>query len=348
LRADVHWRDIFQRAWRVDHVEIQRATLRLAGERLPVLLATAAPMSSSWSGLFPSRVDLGQVVIREGRVHWNDDGSLSGTTITLVPKDGAWAIDASGGTLSQKGWPTVQVEDAQMRFQPPVLHLIGSHFRTSDGGKAMVTGTLRAPLALRADVERIPLTPFLSEDWRAQVTGKISGVIHVAESTEGAPEVNGSLTLADGKAEALPVLDQIALFTGTRQFRSLTLQKGSAKFSQIGGMLTVTDLNVESERLLRVTGNLNLKEGQVDGVLQVGVTESSLQWLPGSQEKVFNASHDGYLWTTVKVSGPANHPHEDLTVRLAQAAGEKAIENVDGTVRETTKTVIDLLAPLVR
>jgi hypothetical protein len=93
----------------------------------------------------------------------------------------------------------------------------------------------------------------------------------------------------------------------------------------------------------------------IDGTFQVGVTPASLQWLPGSQERVFTQQRGGYVWTPMRVTGPARKPQEDLSPRLIAAAQRAVIEGVESTVRDTIKSgkdaakgALDLLMPLFK
>jgi hypothetical protein len=97
-------------------------------------------------------------------------------------------------------------------------------------------------------------------------------------------------------------------------------------------------------------GAFTVKEGSIDGAFDVGVTPTSLRWLPGSRTQVFTDSHDGYLWTKMKVTGPLANPAEDLTPRLIAAAEGTVIEGAGEAIktgttifRETTEGVLDLL-----
>jgi hypothetical protein len=85
------------------------------------------------------------------------------------------------------------------------------------------------------------------------------------------------------------------------------------------------------------------------------VTPSSLQWLPGSQAKVFTESRGGYVWAPMRLSGPANKPNEDLTKRLAAAAQGAAIEAVQDAAgkavdagKSAVKSALDLLLPTTK
>ena len=85
-------------------------------------------------------------------------------------------------------------------------------------------------------------------------------------------------------------------------------------------------------------------------MVQVGVTPSSLQWLPGSQARVFTVARDGYLWTPMRLAGPLEEPEEDLSPRLIAAAQGAIIDKATDTARDVidsakdaAKSALDLL-----
>jgi hypothetical protein len=45
----------------------------------------------------------------------------------------------------------------------------------------------------------------------------------------------------------------------------------------------------------------------------------------------------------MKLSGPAAHPDDDLTPRLAAATGKAVIQGVEGTVKKAAGSLLDLL-----
>jgi hypothetical protein len=110
--------------------------------------------------------------------------------------------------------------------------------------------------------------------------------------------------------------------------------------------------------LIRVEGGFVIENLMIDGTFQVGVTPASLQWLPGSQSKVFTVSRDGYLWTTMRLTGPLDNPKEDLSQRLIAAAGGAVIDTIQSTIQQLPggdklpdapkKVIDDLLAPLLK
>jgi hypothetical protein len=186
-------------------------------------------------------------------------------------------------------------------------------------------------------------------DWRKRLDGNLYGDVHVRSPMPmtGAPDLEGSLSLTQGRLEALPVLDQIATFTRSQQFRTLALSTASGDFKRKGDKLEVTNFIAESKGLIRIEGAFTVQNSLMDGTFQVGVTPGSLQWLPGSQGKVFTASREGYLWTSMRLTGPVDSPTEDLTPRLVAAAQGAIIEGVEKTIKDPAGTVLDTVKSLL-
>ena len=157
----------------------------------------------------------------------------------------------------------------------------------------------------------------------------------------------GHVELHDGQMEALPLLDELALFTATARFRQTALQQGRADFDWTPAAVTVSNLLVESAGLLRIEGGFTVRGDQIDGTLQVGVARGSLRWIAGLGARVFDQpERDGYLWTTTHLHGPVRHPSEDLTPRLVAAAQQEVIDKAKqgaGSVIDTASSLLDLL-----
>ena len=232
-----------------------------------------------------------------------------------------------------------------LRYTGASLFVSESALRAG-AGRLAVIGEIKFGRAadLQARLDRISITPLLSPDWRLRLHGNLSGTVHVrAPLPAGDPLIQGDLQLLDGQLEALPLLDQIATFTRTDRFRHVTLTRGSASITHAAGRLTVQKLVLESEGLLRVEGNCTIAQDRIDGRFQLGVTAASLQWLPGSQARVFTAAHDGYFWTSLHLTGPLAHPHEDLTKRLVAAAAGELLQDSSDALRDAAKTLLELI-----
>ncbi len=135
----------------------------------------------------------------------------------------------------------------------------------------------------------------------------------------------------------------------------MPLQEFSANYLWQAGNITLTNIVAESKGLLRVEGTCSIgADGAVAGTLRVGVTPQTLQWLPGSRERVFTLAQNGYLWTDVRLAGTTQSLQEDLSSRLANAMkdqviqeGTRVLEVLPGPAKEGAKGVLDMLTPLI-
>ena len=356
IRGEVRF-GLLSRTCTVDHLEINRLRLELAGVvpgPNPTLRPAPAILVSQASRVEGGRLSVRQVTINnlelagEG-LSWKGTRWMAHSLDEVSINGPEWLANGLGGTVTFGSSPEWRVETVDARFRGKSVFLTGAKLRMKELGEASLDGEFAPgdPAKVRVTFSGVPAVSYLPEDWRARLTGDVSGSLTSTLTDGGVQTAEGKLMLLDGELTALPVLDQIATLTRTDGFRRMRLQKCSANIEKSKGGLAVSQLVMESEGLLRAEGGFFIKAGQIEGVLQVGVAPSALQWIPGATERVFTVARDGYLWTPVRISGAAEHPDEDLTVRLAAAATGKAIDEVTGTVRDTANGLLDLVAPLL-
>jgi hypothetical protein len=204
--------------------------------------------------------------------------------------------------------------------------------------------------------QNIDAAEILDAPWIEKLTGLVAGEAVITPGPTGKVLIQGKFNLTEGTLTGIPLQDDIARFTRAPQFQRVPIHELSSDFVSDGQTTDLTDFVLESKGLLRMEGAARIGAGgTVAGTFQIGVTQQTLQWLPGSQEKVFVESRNGYLWTTVQIGGSLDSPTEDLSSRLAVAMGEKAIdtgvkilENAPQQTREAVDRVIDILSPLLR
>lgn len=364
IRTEISLRRFFEKVWQVEQFDVQRVRVDLDGARInrPMEAAPsplAAPKTENTSnGWLPNRVEIGKATVHDTQLTWKD-GGLRGTAFEIEPHEGGWQIAGQGGRLTYGKLPPLDVANLHLRYRAPSLFVNSAELRQPSGGSLLAAGEIdfTRQLDLRLTLVNIGISPYLSDDWRLRAKGNLSGEVNVSSAlpARGAPRLSGSLKLSQGELTALPVLDEIATFTRTQQFRRLNLNNASGDFTQDETRLTVKNFVAESDGLIRMEGAFTIEKGLIDGTFQVGVTPSSLQWLPGSQAKVFTEAHGGYVWAPMRLTGPANKPTEDLSPRLIAAAQGAVIEGVQNAAGEAVKTgkdavksAMDLLMPLVK
>lgn len=343
VRLTVSTKRFFEHVWQLDDVQIQKVQWTLDGPRSAGAPALEQPATTSEgnAGIFPNRTEASNVNVRNFDLNWTG-GRMAGVSVTAKPVDGGWSIEGRDGRVDSANLPTCAVEEIRVRYAPPMVFVQSADLRQGANGEIGVTGEvqLKEGYDLHANLKSIALEGFLSPDWRQKLSGSLSGEIRAqgalggSDGNSGGPALSGELFITDARLEALPILDQMAHFTRSAKFRRLVINKAGGKFTKKDADLQVTDFAAESNGLIRVEGAFSIRNDVINGAFQVGLTPSSLQWLPGSQERVFTVSRGGYLWTPVRLTGPAAKPQEDLSPRLAAAAKGAAVDAAVGTLED--------------
>lgn len=365
IRAAVNWRAVFGGAWRVDRIDILnlQGTFRAAGPKTSGEAASRPPQIPIFAALLPRRFELGELVIAKARFDYGDSEgkplvSLKDTAVKTRPSGVGWTIDGSGGTLFLPSVPPLSVTNFRTRMQTGVFFLTDAALRVGETGKITASGEFASQSRLHVQWERIDLKPFLNAEWKDRLSGSLAG--EADATSEGGSladaSVTGTFRVTEGLMQHVSLLDEVAKFTSAPQFRRMPIQEFSGKFRWANRSLTLSDLVLESKGLLRVEGTCAISDtGAVDGQLRVGVTPQTLQWLPGSRERVFTVARNGYVWTDLRVGGTVHHPTEDLSSRLAGAMkdemirqGVRAIEQLPNATKGGVQGVLDILTPLIR
>jgi len=363
VRAEFSLRRFFDRVWQVESIEAEHVGIKLGGTRLsrpPQLDKLEEVAQQNTSGWLPNRVEISSAVIHDFDLTWGDlpstAGALKKVYLRATPADGGWLIEGQKGELIAANLPKLQVKELRIRQRDKTLFVNAAEFLSNDGGVVSATGEVvfGERVDLQAKLDAIDIAPFLSGDWRLRLHGLASGDIRVQSTlpSHGPIAVSGTINLDQGRLEALPVLNEVAAFTRIQKFRSFPLTRATARFERNGAETRVQDFVAESEGLIRMEGAFVITGDEVDGLFQVGVSPTTLQWLPGSQERVFTVARGGYLWTPVRLNGPLNSPNEDLTPRLVAAAGGAVLDKVESTARdaldlgrEAAKSALDFFLP---
>jgi len=362
VRANVDWRAIFGGAWRVDDLEITRLELQLrspAQSQAAEVSAEATPRPAPpKQGFLPNRFELARVFVQDASVSVGSSGQIRHSELTINPEGSGWLFDGSGGQLELTGRQTLDIERFRIRLQQGVAYVTNAALRLGANGSITGSGEIgdpNTPFDVQLNWQNIDVADVLDSTWKSRLTGVVSGQAHCVARPGRSPLTTGSFKVSDGQLQGIPVQKQIADFTRSPQFEHMPVQEISGNFSTDGTTTTVTNFVLESQGLVRVEGECRIgPNGGLSGTFQVGVTSQCLEWLPGSQERVFVVSRNGYLWTMVNVGGTIESPTEDLSSRLAKAVGEELIgtgahliESAPDHATDAARKAVDLLSPLI-
>lgn len=356
VRVDLDWGGVRRGVWDVQRIEMDRLHVRVGDERLdPARRPVVDPEADgggppAWlAARLPQRTEVDEVRVDQFSLDVVDEVQelwLRDSRVTMRPNvaAGSMRVSGRGGDLVMR--PLIGDEEDQRRLKVGeyTARLAGGAVFIDDaqleylgGSRVTVRGEI-APdgeLDLRVNVNELNVAEVVREDWRRRLLGRMQLESHIqggGEESEGAMQ-EGRLTLADGILESLPVLDQIATYTRVDRFRRLILDTAEAEFHEQGGVLTVEKVVMESAGLLRVEGGLVIENDHLVGVFDVGVSPESLRWIPGAERRVFTGRREspdsaGFVWTTMRLTGPVEAPREDLSARLLAAATDEVIEGV--------------------
>lgn len=243
---------------------------------------------------------------------------------------GAYRMEARGGRLSGP-WPLLQdakVDHIVLQTRPGWLYLtdaglaVGQHARLTLSGEV---GLDDGSYGFEGSVKELKAEEVLPVDWRKRILGDLEGKFAVRNGADGAV-TRGELELKNGILTALPLLDRLAAYADVERFRTLNLRTAKLKFVREGSQLTLTDIEIGSEGLVRLEGRMVVKGEALDGNFRLGITPGTLARIPGAETKVFLPGERGLLWTDLRITGTIDVPQEDLTERLIMAAGERMFE----------------------
>jgi len=328
-----------ERRFRIPKIDVQRLNLEFFDrDRLDLILPEKEKRED--------RSVVENLYIRDVQLAWGG-GGLSGASVHASPAEGGWRIEGQGGRIVQLGLPPIDVVSARLVRKDQSIFIQEARLR-QESGELTVSGEIlskdKANLLLQ--LSNIHVTPLLAEDWRAKLHGYVSGEdlrvqIPLADTARPRPTVSGKVWLEKGVIEALPVLNKLADYLRTDRFRRIELSQASATIRYDAQGLLVENLVVESKQLIAIHGRFTLINGQVDGTFDVGITPGPLQWIPGSQAKVFTTQRDGYVWAPMRVTGTPRNLKEDLSPRLLAAAGDAVVEKVENTATQAVDSAVD-------
>ncbi|MDZ4286849.1 MAG: hypothetical protein U0984_02765 [Prosthecobacter sp.] len=309
-----------------------------AGNDAPVWIRRWLPTRTEIEGAKIDRFSLtypGSWLLQDARLQvspWHQESScqivIEGgyleTPLRLAaqPKPLKFNLTRASARLSRE---QILLNEATVRWLDPAVITLRGSMRPQEGD-----------WKVSAHLAGVPLRECLTEDWRTRLSGNLEGDLNAQGSRQAPPSVEGDVNLRDGVLTALPILDQLASYTGVERFKRLVLDIASSHVRhEAAGSTRFEKIILQSNGLLRIEGTLTIRGRQIEGDFFVGVTQDTLRWFPGAQQHVFTqtnpAGPPGLLWTTLKISGTLDAPREDLSGRILAGAG-KALMSAPGDV----------------
>lgn len=346
VRADVMHTEIGlggvrRGVWEVRGSSVRRLEIAVDATRQvdPAAVATERrhqeikkPKRASW---LPREAELDRITVGELAVNARlaqGLATVSGLSITAEQAGarGAYRAEIEGGRvrLPFAKIPELRVDRAQARYQDGQVYLTSARVEAWENGRISATGDwdLRArQFTLDGEAKGLKCENVLNESWAQRLTGDVESSF-VVGNRGGFTTANGELTVRNGLLTALPVLEALAAYADTRRFRVLTLSEARTGWRWKKGEISLINLVLASEGLVRLEGSITIRGQEMDGIFRLGLAPGTLARIPGAETDVFFPGERGLLWTPLRITGTLDDPKEDLTERLMAAAGMRMFD----------------------
>ncbi|MES2307573.1 MAG: hypothetical protein V4507_01825 [Verrucomicrobiota bacterium] len=370
LRISIALRPLLHHVARIDSIEMQSLEMEFqVPEPQPETpstpeKATPTPPPGWIQSIAPTKVEIGEINIQQGKLRWpsgeNTSGQLSQFKVQASVDGDDFNLWVREGKLELPQFPELQLQTLKGRAHQKTIFITTALLQYEKQGTFTVDGELgfNAPNTahLNFELNNIPITPFLPGDWKARLIGNINGKFKLeqGEQTNGLPQVTGNIEMTQGKIEALPVFNEIAKQTGVEKWKSLPLDVAKSKLSWNPQKTTLDQMEFESKKYLIFKGDIQIEGENISGNTIIGTTPDLLKPFPTVLDQVFNQPLGEYATATDVISGTIHDIKDDLRDRVIAAAlsdllqklppgvGEK-IQNITNEIQKKVPGLFDLL-----
>ena len=361
LRAHSSLKNLWQRKFTITLLEashLEAAFGPAVATQLTRILPRQPELEPKIDTNSPVNLDIHETDIARTDVYWGKTpenvGALREVHSRFFPKDHGLEIFASSGTFQQKGWPDLKVEDLHFNWAAPRLIVNSAYLSLGQPKDVSVTGQFEfgehRSMQLHLSLKQAPAEPLVTGFWKGKFNGAVDSETDLTKQSEPDAKVNanGDLSFSRAVVHDVPALKQIAAVTRHPQFEKPKIDILRFHYRYTGNRLEVSKFVAEMKGLCRFEGDFSLENKNIDGNFKIGAAPDVVDALPGAREKVFTESHDGYLWTTLHLSGPAHHPREDLKERLVAAAQGHFAKGILAPLFKTGKPLIEMLQEIYK
>ncbi len=334
------------RASSVRRLEISVDATKLSDENKTSHAPSPLAKKSQRPAWFPSDAELQSVDVRDVAVKGILKQGLAVASGLRIHAEQTGAKNTyrgeiQGGTirLPFSIAPELRLEHARIRYHE------GQVFLTDATVAAWANGCIHSSgewdmksqqFSTNGDISGVKCDEVFNADWSKRLTGEVVSDF-AFNNRLGDPQASGKLTIQNGMLTALPMLDALAAYADTRRFRTITLNEARTEWRWKKGELSLSNLVLASEGLVRLEGSITIRERKIDGLFRLGLAPGTLATIPGAETDVFLLGERGLFWTPVHLTGTLDDPQEDLTARLITAAGLRMFDQIPETGEKVIK-----------
>ena len=348
LRTEIGLAGVQRGVWEIRSSSVRRLEISVDTTKPPAVQTTAHPSAQksqrpSW---FPSNAELQGADVREVSINAILPQGLAVASGLRVHAEqtqakGTYRAEIEGGTLRLPFaiTPELQLERARLRYHQSQVFLTDSTLTAWANGRIHTSGEWdrdSRQFSATGDASGMKCDEVFNPDWSKHLTGDVV-FDFTANNRPGTPQAHGKLTLQNATLTALPMLDALAAYADTRRFRVLSLSDAHTDWRWKNGEISLSNLVLASEGLVRLEGSITLHGREIDGLFRLGLAPGTLATIPGAETDVFLLGERGLLWTSLRITGTLDDPREDLTDRLITAAGLRMFDQIPETGEKVIK-----------
>jgi hypothetical protein len=361
LRAHCSLQNLWQRKWTITLLEashLEAAFDPAAAAQLTRILPRQPELEPRIDTNSPLNLEIRETDIARTDIFWgatpDSVGGVKEVHARFFPKDHGLEIFGSGGTFHQTGWPDLDVAELRMDWANSKLVVKSAFLSLGQPKNISVAGEFQfgehGSMKLHLSSKQAPAGPFVTGYWKGKFEGVIDSESDLEKQFQPDAKVtaNGELNFSRASVHDVQALKQIAVVTRHPQFEKPKIDILRFRYRLTGDRFEVSNFEGEIRGLCRLEGEFSIGHGEIDGRFKVGAAPDVVETIPGAREKVFTESHGDYLWTTLRLTGPASHPREDLSKRLVAAAQEHFAKGLLAPIFKPGKGVIELLQQIYK
>lgn len=187
-----------------------------------------------------------------------------------------------------------------------------------------------------ATINDLKLEEWVEADW----VKALKGTADIKATIEGDPAksetilLQGDFNLKRGVLTGLPMLENLAERTKTKEFTRLELNTAKWNFRKQGEQILLKEIEIEARGLVRLVGNITITGNNIRGSIEVGVAPGRLRSIDGAEQRIFTRDENGYKWAVpaMTISGTLDNITEDLSTRIKDAWLDENIGKVIDTL----------------
>jgi hypothetical protein len=361
LRAHCSLKNLWQRKWTITLLEashLEAAFGPAAAGQLTRILPRQPQLEPAIDSNSPLNLNIQETDIPRTDIYWGETpesvGALKEVHSRFFPKDHGLEIFGRGGTFHQTGWPELEVAELQLDWADAKLVVKSAFLSLGQPKNLSVTGRFQfgqhGSMKLHLSSKQAPAERFVTGYWKGKFEGVIDSESDLEKQFEADAKVaaNGQLNFSRAAVHDVQALKQVALVTRHPQFEKPKIDIFRFHYRLNGDRFQISNFEAEIRGLCRFEGEFSIDHGNIDGNFKVGAASDVVEAIPGAREKVFTEMRGDYLWTTLRLTGPASHPREDLSKRLVAAAQEHFAKGLLAPIFKPGKGVIDQLQQIYK